>query len=98
MAHDDDMPRMTLGEHLDEFRWRLIYALVGLAVAMGVCLAFGQWILAQLRWPYTKVMADLGRDAPLQVLGATQGFIIYLKVSLIGGLILSAPWGFYQMW
>jgi sec-independent protein translocase protein TatC len=99
MAHDDnDMTRMTLGEHLEELRWRLIYAIIGVAVGMGISLLFGRWIFEQLQWPYVKVMGELGRDVPLQVLGATEGFVIYLKVALIGGLILTAPWVFYQMW
>lgn len=98
MVDTDDMPRMTLGEHLEELRRRIFYALIGLAVAMGLTLLFGDWLLDQLKYPYVKVMANLGREAQLQVLSAGEGFMIYLKVSLIGGLILASPWICYQLW
>jgi sec-independent protein translocase protein TatC len=95
---DHAMPQMTLGEHLEELRWRLIYSFLGLAVGMGVALAFGEVLLDQLQRPYLTVMAHRGQPAPLQVLSAGKGFTIYLKVGFLGGLILTSPWVFYQLW
>ncbi len=95
---DPAMPQMTLGEHLEELRWRLIYSLLGLAVGMGVALVFGDVLLEQLQQPYLAVMADRGQAAPLQILRAGEGFSIYLKVGFLGGLILASPWVFYQLW
>ena len=34
----------------------------------------------------------------LVVLGPLEGFVTYLKVSLIAGFILASPWVFYQLW
>lgn len=36
--------------------------------------------------------------AKLKVLTAEEAFMVYLKVSLIGGLILTSPWVFFQIW
>ncbi len=90
--------RMTLGEHLDELRKRLIYALIGLVVGMAVSLAFGRWIIEVLKAPYIQVMHEFGENADLAVLDFSSGFVTYLKISLICGLVVSSPWIFYQLW
>jgi sec-independent protein translocase protein TatC len=35
---------------------------------------------------------------PLQVIAVAAGFISYIKIALIAGLLLSSPWVFYQLW
>ena len=40
-AHDPHSYRMTLGEHLEELRRRIIFGLIGFAVVAGVCLYYG---------------------------------------------------------
>ena len=90
--------KMTLGEHLEEFRKRLIYSLLGLAVTMTLTTIWGQWILAQLELPYKTVMQENHMDTRLTVLSSTAGFAIYFKVTLIAGALLASPWIFYQLW
>jgi sec-independent protein translocase protein TatC len=159
---------MSLGDHLEELRARLILALLGLFVGMIVSLIFGTHILRVIEWPYHRARAD--RAASLQkvetprvegealglvdavfntltdrlahdpnaprdldpkrvaflhsvsteavkawmqkkeyvappdtlssliVISPAEGFLAYMKVSLISGLILTAPWVFYQIW
>jgi len=95
--HNDDA-RMSLSEHLDELRKRIMLALVGLGVAMCVTVFFGKLILNFLKFPYNEAISQLGLQRRLVVLNAAAGFSIYLKVSLIAGLILAAPWISYQLW
>ena len=90
--------RMAIGEHLEELRQRVIYAMLGLLAGMVVALFFGREMLIVLEYPYRVVMTELGQDPSLWVLKASGGFIIYLKVALIGGMLISAPWIFYQFW
>lgn len=90
--------RMTLGEHLEDLRRRLIYAIIGLVVGMGISLFFGQQIIEVLKGPYVKVMEEFGLKPDLAVLDWTSSFTTYLKVSLICGLVVAAPWIFYQLW
>jgi sec-independent protein translocase protein TatC len=47
---------MSLGDHLEELRARLILAILGLAVGMTVSLIFGTQILHILEWPYNKAI------------------------------------------
>ena len=96
---------MSLGEHLDELRKRLILAMVGLLIGMVLSLCFGKQILREIERPYKTAMAaarkeypEMNLDVNLHVLRTQGGFLTYLRVSLISGLILSSPWVFYQLW
>jgi sec-independent protein translocase protein TatC len=93
-----DEKRMSLVEHLEELRRRLIYSLAGLAVAMALALIFGHQIIALLKYPYDKAVSQLGMPSQLSVLSAGAGFDAYMKVSFYCGLILSCPWIVYQLW
>ncbi len=89
----DDLS-MTLGDHLEELRYRLILALVGLAVGVIGSLFFGKAIVAFIQKPYSSLMPD----ASLVALAPADAFIGYMKICLITGLIFSCPWVFYQLW
>ncbi len=86
---------MSLGDHLEELRMRLIRALVGLGLGAVICLVFCPYIIDFIKGPYIGVM---GEDAPLQILAPAEGFISYIKIALVSGLILSSPWVFYHIW
>ncbi len=188
---------MSLGDHLEELRFRMIRALIGLGIGCAICLFFGRSIIRFMQGPYddstAKLMfnidldfqADLdqgtmteglrqelrnkgvtlsaevkvkrqgylysgsrwliddgveyrycakkeeakvkkGKDKvkeeedevkkkedevkkkeetlniyklkPLQVIAVAAGFISYIKIAMIAGLLLSSPWVFYHMW
>jgi sec-independent protein translocase protein TatC len=95
-AHGD--VEMTLAEHLDELRRRLIYALAGLGAAMGAMAFAAKPLLAELTRPFEAVMGQLDPDARLVVLEPTEAFLIYFRVALIAGLVVSAPWIAYHLW
>ncbi len=86
---------MSLGDHLEELRMRLIRALVGLGLGAVICLFVCSKIIVFIEGPYIGVM---GAEARLQILAPAEGFISYIKIALISGLILSSPWVFYQIW
>lgn len=86
---------MTLGDHLEELRFRIILALIGLCAAVIVSLFFGKAIILFVEKPY---IAAMGPDARLQTLAPADGFTSYMSISLITGLVVSSPWIFYQLW
>jgi len=104
--HPQETPQaeMTLGEHLEELRRRILYALLGLGMAMAVSLLFTDHLLAFLRQPFDAAVAEIRQaypGAPPPVLTTdrpTGGFTMYLRVALFSGLVLSSPWICYQMW
>ena len=87
---------MSLGDHLEELRMRLFLALGGLLLAITICLIpfFFNYIRMFIYYPHDKVMPGLG----LIVLAPADPFIVYMKIAMIAGLILSSPWIFYQLW
>lgn len=94
----EHMPRMTLIEHLDELRRRLIYAGLGMVVALAACLAVGRQILALVEAPFAAAMQGLGISPQLAVLSVTGVFTTYLRISLYAALVLASPWIIYQLW
>ncbi len=174
---------MSLGDHLEELRMRMIRAILGLGLCSIICLAFGRSIIRFMEGPYDDATAKLlfnidmefqvdldkgtmseglrqafkdngaalsadvrvkqkgylfssrrwliddGEESrysvkkekakvkeeeaksnkeevrlniyklkPLQVIAVAAGFISYMKIALIAGLLLSSPWVFYQLW
>jgi len=161
---------MSLGDHLEELRARLILATLGLLIGTVVSLIFGAKILKFIEIPYERAVrgrikatdvpqvqkemlsfvgtffdtltrqlaADpnsaavvkldskqievlrkvseqsvqkwveqthggtAGKSLPfdwqLRSMAPAEAFMAYMKVSLISGLILTAPWVFYQIW
>ncbi|MFA7485131.1 MAG: twin-arginine translocase subunit TatC, partial [Phycisphaerae bacterium] len=85
---------MSLEEHLEELRRRLIYGLAGLGVCTIFCLIFGSHLVQYLQQPYRVIEPD----KPLTALAPADAFIGYMKVSLIAGIIVSSPWIFYHLW
>ncbi len=92
--------KMTIWEHLNELRSRLIRAALGVLVATCVAWAYRVQILAWLIHPYEK--AWIARKMPgspeLQTLSPGDVFIGYLQLSLVAGIIAAAPIIFYQLW
>ena len=46
----------------------------------------------------TEEARKLVRPSELSTLSATEGFMIYFKVTLISGLVIASPWVFWQIW
>ncbi len=89
---------MSLGDHLEDLRRRIILALIGPVVCGAVMLLFGKQAVALICVPGRVALARLGLPPQLLTLSPAEGFAIYLKVSLIGGLIIALPWVMWQFW
>jgi len=90
--------RMSFGDHLDELRKRIIYALIGLLAAVIFCFNYGDHIIEILTTPYCVAMEGLGFDPRMVQLNPIESFIEYFKISLKFGMVLAAPWILYQLW
>lgn len=89
---------MTFGDHLEELRRRVIYALLGFAVAVVICWSAGGFIIETLNAPYTVTMEELGYDPRMVQLNPIESFIEYVKITMEFALVLSAPWMLFQIW
>jgi sec-independent protein translocase protein TatC len=159
---------MSLGDHLEELRFRLIRTLLGLGVGLIIGLVLGRAIISFMQGPYNDATAkllfsvepefqsdldsgdisealqqefkdngvSLSPDVtiskelviwkgkrwlitdkedrywvkkeedklniykliPLQIIAVAAGFVSFVKIGLVTGLIFSSPWVFYQLW
>src|SRR2546423_11964281 len=78
---DPDSFRMTVGEHLEELRGRIILALGGLAVAVLGCLLFAEHVMEFFCAPLIKVLIRQGINPQLSYAQLTDPFMTYLKVT-----------------
>ncbi len=101
MTVDDEaveQTHMTLGEHLEELRRRLILALVGVLVILVITLYFGEDLVLWLQQPLHRVQRTAGLPAMTVGLSVTTGFAVYLQVSIVFAVIAGCPWVVYQAW
>ncbi len=87
-----ELPGMTLMQHLEELRKRLIRAVSFLIVGFGVAYYFHEKLYGIIQKP----LDDL--HIPLNFTHPTDGLNLYLKTALLGGAILAAPFILYQVW
>lgn len=81
--------RMTIIEHLEELRQRIVKIALALAVTTGLCLVFTTQIMEALLLP-------AGGIKPI-FLKPTEMFLTYMKVGLIAGVGLAMPVIVYQL-
>lgn len=89
---------MTFGEHLDELRTRIILALVGVVIATIICFIWTKDLLGYVIRPVYLVLRKYNQEPSLQSLSPPDTFLIYIKIAILCGLILSSPWVLYQVW
>lgn len=93
---------MTLVEHFQELRSRLLRASLGVLAGFGVGLAVMQDVRRFLSRPYCEVLADLDRLPPagctFTQLAPMDLLLLDLKIGLGVGLVVSAPVWLYQLW
>jgi sec-independent protein translocase protein TatC len=98
----EDSHEMSFFDHLEELRWRLIKAIIGVVIGMIVCWIFIDWIMNQaLLKPVMDVNAKLPPGhAPfhLQNLKPFGQLFLYMQVAIIGGAVVSLPNILYQIW
>jgi sec-independent protein translocase protein TatC len=95
---EEQLQSMSLGEHLEDLRYRLIMAISGILGGFIVCLIIGKWILKLASWPYKRAMLRAGLEPSLQAIQPSEQFLVYIKCALVFGIVLAAPWIFYHLW
>lgn len=95
-----DEGKMTIWEHLDELRKRLIRSVIAYVIGATVAWTYRDPILAWLWKPFAESWRSEGisGDPALNFAAPSDAFKAYLKLSLTGGLLFSAPVIFYELW
>ncbi len=89
---------MSFGDHLEELRRRLIFALLGPIPIFIVALFFGGPLLEFILAPAENALRDSGLPSKMLATSPAEPFIAYLKVAFVVALLFSAPWILYQAW
>lgn len=95
---DPDSFRMTVGEHLEELRMRLILALAGLFIAVIACLTFSERVMVFFCAPLTRQLQAHDIAPQIYYSNLTDPFMTYLKITLISAAAIAGPWMIYQLW
>jgi sec-independent protein translocase protein TatC len=79
-----------IGEHITELRKRLLIALIGLAVGTIASFALAAQVIAILSRP-------VGGLQNLQAISVTESVGVFMRVSLLGGFVISLPLILYEV-
>jgi sec-independent protein translocase protein TatC len=95
---DPNQFQMSIGDHLEELRRRILLGLAGIAAMALVCLAFGQHLVSFFCRPLYDALQKSDINPQLYTEQLADGFMVYIKISLIVAATFASPWVVYQLW
>jgi sec-independent protein translocase protein TatC len=87
-----ELPGMSLMEHLEELRRRIIHSAIYLGLGFAAAWFFHDRIVNLLQAPLNRIGKSLVFTHPMDALN------LDLQVALLGGAILASPFILYQVW
>ena len=98
---ENDPDAMSLVDHLEELRWRILKCLIAVLVFSVVAFIFREYILNLLEAPlpaHINTLPTKGGGRGLITTDITGGFTAFLLISVVAGVIASLPVLLYQTW
>lgn len=93
-----ELPGMSLLEHLEELRKRVLYALGWMVVGSIICLNYAHEIYDLVQRPVTEALKANDMPAKLVYLNPTDPFELFIKTGIVAGIFLASPFVLYQVW
>ena len=93
-----ELSSMSLLEHLEELRRRIIYSLISIVVGFGLAWNYAEAIFKLMERPIIEALRANHLSEKLVYTNPTEPFNIYLKIGLIAGLFIASPAVLYQVW
>jgi sec-independent protein translocase protein TatC len=87
-----ELPGMSLMEHLDELRKRIVHSAIYLAIGFFVSWFFHERLVGFIQAPLNRIGKSMVFTHPMDPLN------LDLQVALVAGAILSSPFILYQVW
>jgi sec-independent protein translocase protein TatC len=107
----EDTKKMTFLDHLEELRWRLVAMAICITVLAIVLWFFQEWIMDNLflsmketDFVSFRILCDYFgvcvNEIPVEMMSMTVSgqFSYALMMSIMGGIVVSFPFLFYQVW
>jgi sec-independent protein translocase protein TatC len=100
MSADPEQNTMTLWEHLEELRSRLIRMAAAFVIGAGLAWHFREVVLKWLTTPYVIAWSQLhpGKTPVLTFPTPAAAFIAYVRLAAMSGLVFALPFMLYQVW
>jgi sec-independent protein translocase protein TatC len=86
---------MSLMQHLEELRKRIVRAFVAWFVAFMVCYSYAEPMYLLISRPLRDALPE---GTKLVFISATEPFFAYLKIGAFAGLLVALPVIFWQLW
>ena len=84
---------MSLLDHLDELRRRLVRVAIGLVAGFLLCWWQADLLMGWCQAPYLEVAKE-----PLSVMAVTEAFFVKVRIAFLASIFLTAPWTAWQAW
>jgi sec-independent protein translocase protein TatC len=88
-----ELPGMSLFEHLDELRKRIIHSAAYLVCGYVIAVIFAPKLYSLMQEPLNKIHIQLNFTHPADLVN-----LRYIQIPLVGGAILASPFILYQVW
>ena len=91
---------MSFLGHLGELRQRLVYSIVAVFIAFGVCWFFVEELFIFLQQPLVEAARATGHEASsnLHYADVTEEFFTMLKTAALAAIFAASPAVFYNIW
>ena len=93
-----ELPGMSLLEHLEELRKRIIHSGLYLIAAFFVAYYFREKLFGFMEKPIVTALNAHHLDPHLVYLNPVDPFNFFIQISLVGGAIMASPFILYQVW
>ncbi len=91
----EELNRMTILEHLEELRKRIMWSIVAVIGGFLLCWYWAPRIFAWMAVPITQF---LPAGEKLAFTGLVDPFMLYMKVALLAGIFVASPVVLWQFW
>jgi sec-independent protein translocase protein TatC len=88
-----ELPGMSLMQHLDELRKRIVHSVCYLVAGYIVAVIFAPRLYSLLQAPLNQIKIPLNFTHPADLVT-----LRYIQIPLVGGAILAAPFILFQLW
>src|SRR5689334_334144 len=92
---ENGLSGVSVLQHLDELRRRIVYSCVAVGVGMLIAFAYINPIFAYVFRPIRSV---LPAGSKLIYTQPGEAFSVYVQIALIAGIVFAAPFVMYQIW
>jgi sec-independent protein translocase protein TatC len=98
MTERAELPGMSLIEHLEELRKRLIHSGAYLIIGFFLAYTIRERLAAIMEKPIVAALNAHGLDPHLVYLNPVDPFNFFIKISLVCGAIIASPFILFQVW